>query len=102
MKLVNVQIELLSINELNEVAKQKAIDAHYEFMCSEPIECENENGEMVDEYLEPTEAEVIENIEANEYLFFTDGTLAHITNFCGNHPKSGTTEFYYMGNTYIL
>ena len=102
MKKVTVQIELLSINELNTVARQKAIDEHFNFLCDTPMEYENENGEMIKEYYEPEESEVIESIEANEYLFFTNGELAHITHFTGNHEKSGQTEFYFLGNTYKI
>lgn len=78
MKTVNVTIDLYSFSELNKIAQQKAISEHESFLNSMPIKYENEEGEMISEYIEHTEAEVIESIEANQYLFFSNGELAHL------------------------
>lgn len=51
------------------------------------------------EYLSSKKA-IIETIEANDYLFFKDGELAHCTTYVGKHPKAGTTEFHLNGNLY--
>jgi len=85
----NVTINLYSFAELNEKAKQKAINEHYDFLCS------------VDNY-EPTDTEVIENIEMNDYVFYFDGELASCVTYCGKHEKAGTTEFTVHGETFNL
>lgn len=98
----NVQINLYSFSELSETAKQKAVFEHQDFLNSVPIECENENGEMVNEWHEHSEAETIESIEINEYYFFSDGNLANITNYFGKHPKAGQSILKFAGQEYTL
>lgn len=56
---------------------------------------------LMEEYDYMTSEEAIkETIDANDYLFFDDGTLAHCTTYVGKHPKAGITEFHYHGKTY--
>lgn len=98
----NVQINLYSFSELSETAQQKAVFEHQDFLDSVPIECENEEGEMVNEWHEHSEAEAIESIEINEYLFFADGSLANVTNFCGKHPKAGQSFLKFAGQEYAI
>jgi len=110
MKTVNIAIELLSINELTPKARNKAIEHHRNFMLeslypSDFDGTEEEQTEMYEaecEYIEDNDNCVIEEIEANEYLFFKDGTLAHCTHYCDKHPKAGITELNYMGNVYVV
>lgn len=83
-----VTINLYSFNELNEDAKELAIQEHANFLVNA-----NDFG-SVDELgqtEEFTEDEVIENIEANDYLFYYDGELAH----CTTYTKTGITEFHF-------
>lgn len=97
-----VQISLYSFIELSEKAKQKAVFEHQDFLNSVPIECENEEGEMVSEWHEHSEEEAIESIEINEYYFFSDGILANVTAFCGKHPKAGQSILTFAGQEYTL
>lgn len=99
----NVTIQLYSFNELSQQAKEKAIMEHRMFLESMPVSVENEEGELVDEYEQyDDDAAVIDNIEANEYLFFQDGSLAHCTTYTGKHEKAGITEFHFHGITYDI
>ena len=96
-------INLYSFSELNKEAKRKAIDKHLSFLLSQPVEMENDNGDMEDQYYEEddfTDDDVIENIEGNEYLFYSNGQLAHCTTYVGKHEKAGTTEFHLQGETF--
>lgn len=102
MKTVNVTIDLFSFNELNKEAQQVAISEHESFLNPMLLEYENEEGEMISEYIEYTEAEVIESIEVNEYLFFSNGKLAQTCTFTGAHPRAGETEFIFLGKSYII
>jgi len=95
-----VQINLYSFAELSESARERAISEHGNFLDSEGEQYENEQGEMVTEYPEHTSNEIIESIEANEYLFFANGELASCCTYVGKHPKAGTTEFTFKGNVY--
>ena len=97
-----VSINLYSFSELNDHAKNRAIDEHRDFMQSFPDQCENEFGELVFEYADYTMAEVIQNIEANEYLFFADGTLADTVQYVGKHPKVGISELTFYGEIYTF
>jgi hypothetical protein len=87
-----ISINIYSFNELTEAAKENAINNQRENICTDYI-YEDENGNMQMDYSRPNDAEVIEKIEANEYLFFLDGELASITQYAGNHPMAGTSEF---------
>lgn len=100
MKTVNIKI--YSFSELNEAAKQKAIYEHIDFLDSVPEDYENEAGEMESEYVDHTEAEAIESIEANDYFFYADGDLAHCVTYCGNHPEAGKTELKFHGEIYSI
>ena len=97
-----VSINLYSFSELNDNAKNRAIDEHRDFMQSIPHEYQNEHGELVFECTKYTKAEVIDNIEANEYLFFANGILADTVKYVGKHPKAGTSELNFFGEIYTL
>ena len=98
-----VSINLYNFAELSETAKEKAIFEHETFLLSIGQEVENENGEMVTEYPETIDrADVIENIEANEYFFFANGELAAVTKYVGKHPKAGQTELKFAGEIYTI
>ena len=97
-----VSINLYSLSELNDVAKDRAIDEHRDFMQSIPDQYENENGELITEYCEYTKDDVIDNIEANEYLFYADGKLANTVEYTGKHPKVGISELKFHGEIYTF
>ncbi len=84
-----VTINLYSFDELTEQAQEKAIQDHAEFLAQEEEE-------------EFSRDDVIDNIIINNYLFFEDGELAHITEYTGKHPKSGTLEFHFHGRTFDI
>jgi allophanate hydrolase subunit 1 len=97
-----VKINLYSFHELNEKAKEEAIFNHKCFLDSLPVDYENEAGELIEEYIEHEEEEVIENIEANEYIFFFDGSLTSCTTYTGKHEKAGITELKFKNQIYTL
>jgi len=116
MKTVNVKINLYSFNELSEEAKQKAIEEHRnfelssmqpnDFISGDPeYDTEEEIQKTFDaeyKYYEMNDEPIIENIEANDYLFFENGELASCVTYCGDSPKAGTTEFKFMNETYSI
>ena len=107
MKTIKTEIVLYNYEELKEESKEKAFNEYANFYYENPSEYENENGEMVyDDYETYTPEEFKEFIEEsiliNEYMFFENGEMANITHFTGKHEKTGTTEFYFHGKTYII
>lgn len=97
------KINLYNFSELSEKAKQKAISEHEDFLLSIGQQEENEQGQLVTVYAETMEeSEVIESIEANEYLFFADGDMAHCVTYCGKHERAGQTDFKFSGETYSI
>ena len=92
-----LEINLYKFEELSDEAKDKAINEALNILDSEPTEYENENGEIVNEFVEHTEEDAKEFILINDYLFFKNGTLAHTVTYCGNHPKAGQSEFFING-----
>lgn len=92
-----IKINLYKFEELTEGAKEKAINEAIEFLNSEPIEYENENGEIVYKYFEHDKSQAEQFIDVNDYLFFKNGTLAHTVTYFGNHPKTGQSEFFIHG-----
>lgn len=112
----NITIKLFPFSELSEKAKQKAIEAHREFELSimqpndfisgepeydTPEELQKTYETEYNYYLENDEP-IIENIEANEYLFFKNGELAHTVHYCGGHPLAGETHFIFNGVDYCI
>ena len=98
MKTIKAEINLYEYGELKDGAREKAFYEHKDFLDSQKEEYENEEGVLISEYLEHNKEEVEESIKANEYLFFENGEIAHTIHF----DKTGTTEFYFNGKTYIL
>lgn len=111
-----ITIKLYSFSELNEKAKRKAIEEHREFMLS--IMKPEDFISGIAEYDTPEELQkiyeaeynyylfddkpIIEDIEANDYLFFENGELAHTITYCGDHPLAGETHFIFNGADYII
>ena len=110
MKKVNVEIKLYQFNELSEEAKEKAIDEHRDFLLSTMSERDFISGdpehdtkeelkEMYNteyDYILYNNDAVIENIEANEYYFFTSGELANTVTY----TNTGITEFNFCDMSY--
>jgi mRNA-degrading endonuclease HigB of HigAB toxin-antitoxin module len=111
-----ITIKLYSFSELSEKAKRKAIEAHREFELSvmepddfisgiaeydTPEELQKTYEAQYNYYLMNDEP-IIENIEANDYLFFEDGELAHTITYCGKHPLAGETHLIFNGADYII
>ena len=98
-----VTINLYSFSELSEEAKEKAIFEHADFLQSIGQEVEDEDGNLVTEYgHEISREEVIESIDANDYIFFADGDLAHCTTYVGKHERAGETDFKFKGQVYSI
>ena len=102
MKTIKTEINLYEYDELNKNAKEKAFYEHKEFLDSLEQEYENNKGELIKEFIDHNKESVEDSIRMNEYLFFDNGEMAHIIHFTGKHKKSGITEFYFNGKTYIL
>lgn len=107
-------INLYSFDELTDKAKEKALYDHRYFLleimtpedfisgCEEydtPEELQKTYEAEYDYYLMNDEP-IQESIEANEYLFYYDGTLAHCTTYTGKHPDAGKTDLRLYGETY--
>jgi hypothetical protein len=98
-----VTINLYEYSELSNKAKEKAISEHEAFLLSIGNEYEDEDGNLIKEY--PNEidiTEVIDSIEGNEYLFYSDGNLANVTHYCGKHPKAGNIELKLGNDVYQI
>jgi hypothetical protein len=107
-----VTINLYSFDELNEAAKQKAIDDHRNFELSIMQESdfisgdsEHDTPEKLSEaynteysYLEENDEPIIESIEANDYLFFSDGSLAD----CVTYTIDGRMELKMGNDVYVV
>ena len=116
IKMKTVQINIYSFNELSEQAKQKAIDEHRNFILSTMSVSdfisgndEHDTDESLNSafnaeyrYIYENDSPVIENIEANDYLFFSDGNIANCTTYYGKHPKAGITELKIGNDVYTL
>ena len=105
MKIVNVEIMLYEFAELGDIAKEKVIEEHRRFMLDIMRVSDFEDQEDYDscyDDMEQNDEPVIENIECNDYLYFVDGELASITHYCGDHEKSGITEFKFHGKIYQI
>lgn len=76
LKLSNGEIRKgYELNDLSSEVRNEVINSHIDFLNSMPIECEDEDGNMQDEYFEHNEADAIESIEINRYLYDEDGEI---------------------------
>ncbi len=111
-----ITIKLYPFSELSEKAKRKAIEDYREFELSimrpenfitgiaeydTPEELQKVYEAQYDYYAMNDEP-IIEIIEANDYLFFENGELAHTIRYCGAHPLSGETHFIFSGVGYLI
>ncbi len=99
MMQAEIKINLYEVDELQERAKQKALENIREFElsilsvsdfigCGDP-ELDTPESMYEEDYNDIllNDERVLEDIRANEYLFFDDGRQAHITHYCKNHPQ---------------
>lgn len=107
----NVNITLYSFDELNEKAKEKAIEDHRNFLLSTMHPTDFISGDpqwdtpeelqktydAEYEYYSFEDEPIVDSIEANDYLFFANGNICPSTTYWGNHPKAGTTELQIHG-----
>jgi hypothetical protein len=82
-----VKINLYQFEELEKFAQLRAVYDHQNFLDSEPLEQEDESGDI--------EEETKENILLNQYHFFKSGKLAEVTTYTGKHPKTGKEELFF-------
>lgn len=95
VKLVKVSIALFKYNELSGESKDKVRLEHENFLC----EIDEIGGDYKTEDIENI---VEESLRVNEYWFFRSGKMADVVTYTGEHSKSGTTEFKFMDEVYIL
>lgn len=95
-----IKINLYTFAELSDEAREYAINDAIIFLDNEPTEYEDENGEIKSEYINHTEKEAEDFINANEYLFFKNGEQAHTITYFGAHPRTGESELNLFGETY--
>lgn len=100
-----ITIKLYEYDELNNKAKLKAFDDIEYFLRCNPEQYEDENGELkyddMDKWVSEDIKEYVEDsIRINDYLFFSDGEMAHTVKFCGNHERAGE-QILKLGNEEI-
>ena len=88
MKTTTMNIKIYQFIELDNEAKDFAINEHAQFLI-EFSETEEESNNIDREY-------TIDNILSNEYYFYQSGKLAHTVKYVGKHKKAG--EEYYIKN----
>lgn len=87
----NVSITLYEFGELAPAARERAIHEQSIFL--------NE----IDPQGRPFDVdESIDDIEANGYLFFADGSMACVTEYTGKHPRAGQVELSFHGQLITL
>ena len=100
-----VSINLYELSELNQEAKRRAIKEHKQFL----IDMYQDND--YDESFNMTQSkyakqllkvDIIESIEINEYLFFSDGSMAQTCLYIGSHINAGKHIFTFKNVDYDL
>ena len=116
MKTANISINLYSFEELSVRAQERAIREHRDFLLTvmQPDDFisgdpEYDTPEQLSEqydteydYVLFNDTPVVESIEANDYLFYSDGAMANCTTYWGNHPLSGMTVLRVFGKEYRI
>jgi hypothetical protein len=100
--MLHTTINLYSFRDLSKDVQTNVINEHRDFLESLPVSIEDEDGNLVDEFEQYTDDDVIEAIEANQYLYFKNGKLTSCTTYTGKHEKAGITEFRLHGDTYNI
>ena len=116
MKSVNITINLYSLEELSSKARERAIREHREFLLSvmqpedfisgdpkyDTPEQLSEQYDSEYDYVLFNDDPVIESIEINDYLFYSDGSMASVVTYCGKHPLSGKSILKIYGKEYEI
>ena len=109
-------INLYSFTELNNEAKQTAIEEQRFFILSNmqisdfisgdsEYDTEENLQKSLDaesEHILMNDAPVIESIVINDYLFFANGEMANCTTYTGLYPKTGITELKFCNEVYTV
>ena len=114
--MVEIKIHLYQFAELSDTAKVKAIMDHRVFMINtlepdyidgvtdwnDPEKMQMYYDEL--DYLNENDEPIVESIEANEYLFFNNGALAHTQTYFpdGKNPQTIAIEHILFCNIMIL
>ena len=109
--MLEIKIHLYDFHELSDTAKAKAIEEHRQFLLNELwgeyVTLSNHGDENDEEYdaqyayIQNHDEYVIENIEANEYRYFADGSLCWCCTYVAG-PNKGLTEVKIHGETYFI
>lgn len=79
LKLSNGEIRIgYELDDLSPEVRKNVIIEHGNFLDETGESCENEDGEMITEYFEHSENDIIHSIDINEYLFSEDGEMLPI------------------------
>jgi len=100
-----VTINLFEINELSKEKKDFAIDEHKEFLVSiyQDDDFDESFNMTRSKYSKSLrKMDIVESIEANDYLFFEDGSLAKTVQYVEKHPRAGEHMFEFMGSEYPI
>ena len=98
-----VTINVYELKELDEHIQNMVIDEHREFLIS------IYSDDMFDESFNMTrskyaktltKSEIIEDIEANGYLYFKNGDMVQYVEYTNSHPKAGKRELTLNGEVY--
>ena len=109
-----IEIILYSVDELEGCAKAQAIKEMREFElsimspadyegCGDP-ELDTPESMYEEDYNDIlfNDERVMDDIRANDYMYFANGHLAAVTHYCGAHPLSGETHFTFAGKDYKI
>ena len=111
--MIEVKIKLYRLEELPETSRRRAIEDHRTFMLdtltpdyidgvtdwSDPEKMEMYRDEY--QYIVNHDEPVTESIDINEYLFFYNGDLAHVTHYTGG-PFNGQIWAAIGGERYLI
>lgn len=115
---INIPVNLYTLDELSEEAREHAIEEHRHFLLETmtpndfisgdpeydtPAALDSEYECEYDYYLMNDEP-IIESIEINEYMFYESGEIAPVCTYCKGHPThSGETWLMnYHGHNYRI
>ena len=115
MKMATITIPLCELHELSDMAKRKAIEGHRDFLLGvmQPSDFisgdpEYDTPEQLSEaykkefeYYSFNDEPIIESIEANGYLFYMDGELAHVVEYVAG-PMEGKTILNIHGSAFAI
>ena len=98
---VNIEVGLYNIDELEEDVRDKVLSEHRDFLLSMFDAGEYDWDMDYETYRDNlTEEDIIENINANEYLYYVDGTMAYTIRYTGKHERAGERVFLVNGTVH--